>query len=503
MKAFFKKLSLSRSQASPPPTPKASSVQEVASHDAQLPLHPDLKLTTVRDSVKNIERFRILCVGCSGVGKSSLINLVFGVHKARVSKYIPGESDIEQEYISDQNEYFVLHDSKGFEPGDTSTFNVACNFVSRRSEMKELKDRLHAIWLCTETPASGGRIFERGDEKLLQLAHEKGIPTVIVFTRYDKLVEIKKAELLELDDKLAPELAMQSATKQASEVLNEFVQSARRTMKNLNIPRVEHAKVSIYPGYDADAAYLVELTRDIVQKELQNDEWVMWSVAQRASLPVKIDACVDKGINYYHLSMAGAAPGSVGKILLRECLSRVHQDIVTCWNFENGEKVLNSEEFRQLMLYLVKDVHEKSPSSTPPDIDKIANFVTLVTAASAPIAPPVAILGLSFFFLKWLSDTVLDNLPSVERIIMAYTVDLILVLKSYFDFMLRKPGLAGKIDWIDLKEAFEAYERTDERQRNHEFYRSTFEENKSLDRDAFRAKIRELLTEDYSIIEPE
>lgn len=35
--------------------------------------------------------------------------------------------------------------------------------------------------------------------------------------------------------------------------------------------------------------------------------------------------------------------------------------------------------------------------------------MALITAASAPIAPPVAILGLTYLFVKWLSDSVLDN----------------------------------------------------------------------------------------------
>jgi hypothetical protein len=43
-------------------------------------------------------------------------------------------------------------------------------------------------------------------------------------------------------------------------------------------------------------------------------------------------------------------------------------------------------------------------------MDRISQFVTLVTAASAPISPPVAILGLSYFFVKWVSDAVLDNM---------------------------------------------------------------------------------------------
>ncbi|KAH9015512.1 hypothetical protein EDB85DRAFT_1850387, partial [Lactarius pseudohatsudake] len=57
-------------------------------------------------------RFRILVVGRSGVGKSSLINCVFGINKASVAHYKPGESDIRQEFVSSENKYFVLHDSK-------------------------------------------------------------------------------------------------------------------------------------------------------------------------------------------------------------------------------------------------------------------------------------------------------------------------------------------------------------------------------------------------------
>lgn len=49
-------------------------------------------------------------------------------------------------------------------------------------------------------------------------------------------------------------------------------------------------------------------------------------------------------------------------------------------------------------------------SLSHPNMDLIAQFVNLVTAASAPIAPPVAILGLTYIFLQWLSTTVVDNM---------------------------------------------------------------------------------------------
>jgi hypothetical protein len=116
------------------------------------------------------------------------------------------------------------------------------------------------------------------------------------------------------------------------------------------------------------------------------------------------------------------------------------------------------------------------PASSPIDIEKLSGFVTLCTAASAAIAPPVAILGLTYFFVSWISNTVLENRyvsiitagiafspkfrsPQVERVLIAYTVDLILVLEELFKMVLQ-PKAAGRASWNDLREAFEAYHRT-------------------------------------------
>jgi hypothetical protein len=76
---------------------------------------------------------------------------------------------------------------------------------------------------------------------------------------------------------------------------------------------------------------------------------------------------------------------------------------------------------------------------------------------------------------------------------MAYTVDLILVLKSLFNFTLM-PNLAGSATWKELKEAFEVYERSQIIHENHSACRSAFPQNdRTLDQEAFRAKIREIL----------
>jgi hypothetical protein len=47
--------------------------------------------------------------------------------------------------------------------------------------------------------------------------------------------------------------------------------------------------------------------------------------------------------------------------------------------------------------------------STPLEISKISEIVELAKTASAAFAPPAAILGLSYLFLKWISNAVCDN----------------------------------------------------------------------------------------------
>lgn len=138
--------------------------------------------------------------------------------------------------------------------------------------------------------------------------------------------------------------------------------------------------------------------------------------------------------------------------------------------------------------------------------------MTLVTAASAPIAPPVAILGLTYVFVHWLSTAYLDNVyvslpicvtcqyllmmarPEVQRLLIAYTVDLISVLRELFDITL-KPDLVLTTTWTELQDAFEAYERSSSCRRIHDSICSTTPQGELLTVDGLSKKIRELLEE--------
>ena len=61
-----------------------------------------------------------------------------------------------------------------------------------------------------------------------------------------------------------------------------------------------HSLISVdlslaWSGYDADISRLVDFTGDVVSEKLTGSSaaWIMWAIAQRANLELKIDAWLE------------------------------------------------------------------------------------------------------------------------------------------------------------------------------------------------------------------
>ncbi|OAX34157.1 kinase-like protein [Rhizopogon vinicolor AM-OR11-026] len=218
-------------------------------------------------------RFRILGIGKTGVGKSSLINHAFGVQKALASNEQPGQANIENEHISEQNDKFVLHDSNGFEPGEGGNVQIVQEFIQRRRHMKAMGDRLHAVWLCFEVPRAGGRILETGTEDFLQLKRDRklgNIPVVAVLTKYDKFMDRVERTL---DDKyldgLSDDAVKDVVKERADAELHDVCAQSLNKLAGSDIPYAREywkmlASTAEFRGRTAQA-YVDVLHTDIVR----------------------------------------------------------------------------------------------------------------------------------------------------------------------------------------------------------------------------------------------
>ena len=91
------------------------------------------------------------------------------------------------------------------------------------------------------------------------------------------------------------------------------------------------------------------------------------------------------------------------------------------------------------------------------------------------------------------SNTYLTSRAPVQRLLFAYTVDLIRVLRELFDITLR-PDSKPVITWPDLKEACETYEQSPSRRHIHKSICSyTSQDGWILTANDLSNKLRELL----------
>lgn len=94
-----------------------------------------------------VKAFRILVCGKTGVGKSTLINKVFGVEMTEESNtYAQGNHDINQAFESPNHPGLLIHDSRGWQAGSDQELDLIAQFLRHRAFQKDPAEALHVIW---------------------------------------------------------------------------------------------------------------------------------------------------------------------------------------------------------------------------------------------------------------------------------------------------------------------------------------------------------------------
>ncbi|KZP16637.1 hypothetical protein FIBSPDRAFT_794309 [Athelia psychrophila] len=390
--------------------------------------------------------FRILVIGKSGAGKSSLINTAFRVQEdegqTNVTSVVAGVHDINKEIRCRANRQFVLHDSQGFEGGETNNLAIVEKFLTSRGSSVDISEQVHAVWLCLPIPTTGGRILETGVEEFLKLktgGKFGKMPLIAVFTKYDLLLES------------ASRRGGTDPGKYAEKLLRDACITPFRKYATQGIP---YMPVSNESGHEETLKNLIELTTTEVGKNLPEVAKIVLGVAQQISPKVKIESSIAVGKRKYWKSL-GTSISFFGQ-KLKDCLEVVRIDVVTVWAIEDPHNHLRGEEFQTLILGLVGDPPdgkaENAGKALVAGLSAVAGLTS--TGPAAPVlVPAAAVLVLA----KWVYD-IYKQIPDILIRLMAYVVNLVLVMQLLF-FVLA--GGQTKISSPLFKRVIEVYRDSD------------------------------------------
>ncbi|KAH9172756.1 hypothetical protein EDB89DRAFT_859458 [Lactarius sanguifluus] len=132
-----------------------------------------------------------------------------------------------------------------------------------------------------------------------------------------------------------------------------------------------------------------------------------WSIAQRVSHDVIIQASIEVGRSRYWRGL-GSSKDFTDQTLA-SCVNVIHEDIISVWNFGDGERYLSSRDFTARMSHLVGDLAGPPAISPVPDSNG---------TATTPMA-------------QWVNGPYQNNNRNI-RCIMAYIVDLTVILHGLF-----------------------------------------------------------------------
>ncbi|KAJ7729018.1 hypothetical protein B0H16DRAFT_1893971 [Mycena metata] len=348
--------------------------------------------------VESCPKFRILLIGRSGVGKSALINAVFGSGVAIEEHGIqPGTvPDINHEFVLPNNPRLVFHDSQGNEVNDPN-------------------------WRTDFTSFGFARKFQFYP-----------VPIVIVFTKFDKPVnKIKRKLPKTVDrDKVARDTAKDKFQKDYAESLSTLPAS------------IPHVEVSKHIDFKDTLDRLVDLT----EKEVKGAMSYVWASSQCPSADLKIKASIQIGKKKYWsgLSRSLNIPGRS----LSKWLDVVLRDLVSCWGFDDPQGLLKSNLFKTKMTTLQEDLLDDESNTFPKiPLGAVATVAGIVSGVIPPAAPFAIPIAAGLVFAAWVYKVYLTTYeplasshqmfmsrrsPQVLRGLMGYIIDLTIVMQSLF-----------------------------------------------------------------------
>ncbi|KAJ7118168.1 hypothetical protein C8R44DRAFT_790354, partial [Mycena epipterygia] len=175
-------------------------------------------------------KFRVLILGRANAGKTTILERVAGaaISEAKVRRdgqtlpdqMIKGQSErglhnVEDEIYFHSRPGFIFHDSRGIEAGSAEELSIVQQFVENRSSTMDLRNQLHAIWMCI--PLDESRELFEGESAVFRWL-KGAVPLVVIFTKRDGAVVKQTSWIIDQLSKDHPEITVtRSVKKEARE----------------------------------------------------------------------------------------------------------------------------------------------------------------------------------------------------------------------------------------------------------------------------------------------
>ncbi|KAI6002366.1 GTP-binding protein [Pisolithus orientalis] len=229
--------------------------------------------------MKKIERFRILVMGRSNAGKTTILQRV--CHSTDKPEVFDGKGNkidgtvvqgtlargyhnIEHELVFQSNLGFVFHDSCGFEAGTNRQFDQMRNFVVDHRATMRVNERIHAIWFCIPM-TDYHRTVTAAEQKFFNECDTGHVPVIVLLTKVDALY-LPALEGL-LDQGLAIAEAKERAAEKQGELLEKWLDHVKHELGKCKFPPKGYVSLQKMHQESADCSALMDCTANVLNEE--------------------------------------------------------------------------------------------------------------------------------------------------------------------------------------------------------------------------------------------
>ncbi len=199
-----------------------------------------------------VDRPNILLAGCTGAGKTSLLNEVFKKDIAKTGAGKPITQKIEK--FCDDDSKVVIFDSKGYEIGSEQEKNFMDDVVGLCKRIGTDEDKIHVAWYCIQAP--GARITDFDIESIKRMC-DTNTPVAIVLTKSDQVSDPDAQALIQVIVKELPGISCFEVT------TKKDIKSLQSNLDNLVAWTNDQLPESLR------MAFIAEQQRDLERKKIK------------------------------------------------------------------------------------------------------------------------------------------------------------------------------------------------------------------------------------------